>query len=218
MTAIWAMPETIYDVDDGHLAPSPILEKAKAAGVDTISIMIDERSKDRSYRPYRRHDVRAWLDARDVCEAAGFDVGLTVWAQPDTLDAVRWLTDQLRPDHLCLDAEEPWTKSGGVRDPEAWAKAFDDTDLPVYVSTILYATPRARALVDAFGPESWVPQVYSPRLALDPERLERRIECTDHVALPLYHSRPELAALQHVTAATPNRWYWSLRHFGGEKL
>lgn len=201
------------------------LPDAIEAGVQTVSIMIyprrDAEHGMRRYAGYSTEELTRYRLLAAGCRAAGMlRVGLTVWAQPRAAQAIRWLVDALAPDHLCLDAEEPWTRSLDwfPQAERAYASSLRDLEIPVYVTTILYAPPRARALVQVFGGGSWIPQVYTPSLASRPDALADRIDTTDHVALPLYHRRGELDTLQTATIDNDRRWYWSLRHYDGETL
>jgi len=113
--------------------------------------MLHDDSTDRRAGPFEI-DARA----RDYCQAirdAGFDLHLTVWAQPhaEYLERACAMIVDLGKDYgassVCWDAEEPWTQAVGELSHAAAADAIDLFGMREGVTGIGYASDKLDPLL-----------------------------------------------------------------------
>ena len=190
------------------------LRRAVRAGADAISVMVDGRAKQRTYHPYDRDRVDACRDALDRVHDVGMAAGITVWAQPRAHTAIAWLAANFGPlDHLCLDAEEPWTQAEDyyVDAPADYAGALTGMR-SLYVTTLRRPTLRAVALCAALDEiATWIPQCYSAQHGVPQVAVCAALPIPAKSRSGRWPSDPSvLTDLQQLAGPMRDRWYWQL--------
>lgn len=152
--------------------PEASVEIALQANVTTVSIMVNDYSKDRDDRPFETRDVATIQRFADLLHQAGIEVTLTSWIMPYA-DFITEAANQLIP--LCAstraveliwDAEEPWTQANDPMDYDAAAQLMADQFAPLgpagttlAVSGIAWVSSTLAGLAAACP--RWYPQCYA---------------------------------------------------------